>query len=70
MLVVSFLKEYFLKELEIDQMKLNEGALAYKVNHHFGATVSRVLETFCSEIEMQTSLTRAHQFFCCYRFYR
>lgn len=70
MLIVSFFKQYFKKELEIDQMKLNEGALAYKVNHHFGATVSQVLETFCSETEMQTSLTRARQFFCCYWFYR
>lgn len=34
-------------------MKLNEGDLAYKVNHHFGVTVSQVLEAFHSEAEMQ-----------------
>lgn len=32
-------------------MKLNEGDLVYKVNHHFGVTVSQVLETFHSEEE-------------------
>lgn len=40
-------------------MKLNEGDLAYKVNHLLGVTVSQVLETSHSEAEMRTSQTRA-----------